>query len=316
MNEKSLHPLRGIATAMVTPLDEDLNLDHKGLERLIEHLIGGGVHALFILGTTGEAPNLSYDVRSAVIEQTCKQAGSRVPVLVGITDTSYRDAIRMAIKSYECGAFAAVAAPPYYFQVGQGDLLQYFKNLASELPLPLFLYNAPLNTHLWLEADTVIKAAAEPNIIGFKDSGLSMGYFHVVRQALRAFPEFTLLVGPEDLLAEAVLMGAHGGMAGGSNVWPRLFVELYEAAAAHDVDRVAALHQHAMDFAKAVYRSAEYSANPLRGMKCALSLLGICGDHVTPPLRPYSSTERACVQQYLREVDVFSAPQLSVSRAV
>ncbi len=66
----------------------------------------------------------------------------------------------MAIKSYECGALAAVAAPPYYFQVGQADLLQYFKSLASESPLPLFLYNAPLNTHLWLETATVIKAPA------------------------------------------------------------------------------------------------------------------------------------------------------------
>ena len=137
-----------------------------------------------------------------------------------------------------------VAAPPYYYQVAQAELLQYFKKLASDSPLPLFLYNAPLNTHLWLEAATVIQAAAEPNIVGLKDSGLSMGYFHAVREGLRALPDFSLLVGPGDLLAEAVLMGAHGGMAGGSNVWPRLFVALYEAAAAHDVDRVSALQQH------------------------------------------------------------------------
>ena len=132
MNPKLPRPLRGVITAMVTPLREDLTLDEKGLERLIEHLIGGGVHGIFILGTTGEAPNLPYNVRSAVIEQACKLAGSRVPVIVGITDTSYQDAIRMATKSYECGALAVVAAPPYYFQVGQADLLQYFKNLASD----------------------------------------------------------------------------------------------------------------------------------------------------------------------------------------
>ncbi len=124
-------------------------------------------------------------------------------------------------------------------------------------------------------------------------------------------PEFSLLVGPDDLLAEAVLMGAHGGMAGGSNVWPRLFVALYEAAVAHDVNRVAALHQQAMQFDNAVYRSAEHAANPLRGLKCAFSLLGICGTGLTPPLRPYSSAERDRVQQYLRGVDVLSVPQLS-----
>ena len=75
MNRKLPRPLRGVITAMVTPLGEDLTLDEKGLEQLIEHLIGGGVHGLFILGTTGEAPNLPYNVRSALIEQTCKLSG-------------------------------------------------------------------------------------------------------------------------------------------------------------------------------------------------------------------------------------------------
>ena len=118
-------------------------------------------------------------------------------------------------------------------------------------------------------------------------------------------------MGPDDLLAEAVLMGAHGGMAGGSNVWPQLYVALYEAAAAHDVNRVAALRQHVVQFNQAIYRSAEH--NPLRGLKSALSVLGICGTHVTPPLRPYSSAEQDRVQEYLRGLDVLAAPQLSLS---
>src|ERR1700733_6229622 len=227
---------------MVTPVDQDLNLDEEGLERLVEHLIAGGVHGIFILGTTGEAPNLPYDVRFAVIEQTCKLAGTRVPVIVGITDTSHKDAIRMAAKSYECGALAVVAAPPYYFQVSQADLLDYFKRLALESPLPLFLYNAPLNTHHWIEVETAIQLAAETNVAGVKDRS-----------------DFTLLVGPDELLAEAVLMGGHGGMAGGSNVWPRLFVALYEAALAGDLNRVVALQQRAGQFDTTIYRSA----NPL-----------------------------------------------------
>jgi 4-hydroxy-tetrahydrodipicolinate synthase len=308
LNHGSHRPLRGVITAMVTPLDEDLALDEKALERLIEHLIGGGVHGLFILGTTGEAPNLPYRIREGLIEQSCKLARSRVPVLVGISDTSYQDALRMAAKAYECGAFAVVAAPPYYFQVGQADLLHYFKRLAAESPLPLFLYNAPLNTHHWLDIATVISAAGEANIAGLKDSGLNMGYFHSVREGVRQFSDFTLLVGPDDLMAEAVLFGAHGGMAGGSNVWPRLFVELYEAAAAHDVKRTAALQQQAVQFGAGVYRAADHPANPVRGLKSALSLLGICGTDLTLPLRPYSSEERARVQKYLRSVDVLGAP--------
>lgn len=304
MDHKLPRPLRGVITAMVTPLDQDLNLDQKGLEQLVEYLIAGGVHGIFILGTTGEAPTLPYDVRFAVIEQTCALAGTRVPVIVGITDTSHKDAIRMAAKSYECGALAVVAAPPYYFQVSQADLLAYFKRLALESPLPLFLYNAPLNTHHWIEVETVIQLAAESNVAGLKDSGLKMGYFHAVREGVRDLSDFSLLVGPDDLFAEAVLMGAHGGMAGGSNVWPRLFVALYEAAEAGDLTRVVALQQQAVQFDTAVYRSA----NPLRGLKCALSVLGICNSDLTLPLQPYSQKERDQVEKYLQTVDLLKVP--------
>jgi 4-hydroxy-tetrahydrodipicolinate synthase len=292
---------------MVTPLDQDLNLDQEGLERLIEHLIKGGVHGIFILGTTGEAPNLPYSVRAELIERTCKLVGSRVPIIVGITDTSYQDALRMAAKAYASGALAVVAAPPYYFQVGQADLLHYFKRMASDSPLPLFLYNAPLNTRLWIDVPTAIEAAAEPNIVGLKDSGLNMGYFHAVREGVRSRPDFSLLVGPDDLLAEAVLLGAHGGMAGGSNVNPRLFVDLYEAAVANDMNRVATLHQQAIQFNNAVYRAAEDPHNPLRALKAALSILGICGEPMTPPLRPISTRERETIAQYLRGVESTSA---------
>jgi 4-hydroxy-tetrahydrodipicolinate synthase len=292
---------------MVTPLDQDLHLDREGLERLIEHLIKGGVHGIFILGTTGEAPNLPYSVRAELIERTCKLVGSRVPIIVGITDTSYQDALHMAAKSYEYGALAVVAAPPYYFQVGQADLLHYFKRMASDSPLPLFLYNAPLNTRLWIDVPTAIEAAAEPNIVGLKDSGLNMGYFHAVREGVRSRPDFSLLVGPDDLLAEAVLLGAHGGMAGGSNVNPRLFVDLYEAAVANDMNRVATLHQQAIQFNNAVYRAAEDPHNPLRALKAALSILGICGEPMTPPLRPISTRERETIAQYLRGVESTSA---------
>ena len=308
LNHKLPRPLRGVITAMVTPLNQDLSLDCAGLERLMAHLIEGGVHGIFILGTTGEAPNLPYSVRSELIERSCKFAGSRVPIIVGITDTSYQDALRMAAKAYECGASAVVAAPPYYFQVGQADLLRYFKQMAADSPLPLFLYNAPLNTRLWVDVPTVIEAAGEPNIVGLKDSGLNMGYFHAVRESFRSRPDFSLLVGPDDLLAEAVLLGAHGGMAGGSNVNPRLFVDLYEAAAAGDVNRVATLHQRVIQFDNAVYRPSEDPNNPLRGLKAALSIMGICGTAMTPPLRPISIRERETIAEFLRGVESISAP--------
>jgi 4-hydroxy-tetrahydrodipicolinate synthase len=97
-------PLRGVITAMITPLRARDELDHAGLERLVEHLIAGGVHGLFILGTTGEAPGLSYRLRAELIERTCKQVAERLPVIVGITDTAFVEAASLAAAARKFGA--------------------------------------------------------------------------------------------------------------------------------------------------------------------------------------------------------------------
>lgn len=295
--------LNGVVTAMVTPLKGQDTLDRAGLERLIEHLISGGIHGLFILGTTGEAPSLPLRLREQLIEASCRQVAGRVPVIVGITGPCFTESVELAFKASEYGAQGVVAAPPYYFSLSQDDLLRYWEQLACAVPLPLFLYNSPSNTHHIIEVSTVLKAANIENIAGLKDSGCDMAYFHVLREELQSRPDFTLLVGPDELFAEGVLLGADGGMCAGSNVHPRLYVSLYEAAAAGDVKRTAELHRKVIELGLAVYRCAEHNANPLRGLKCALSELGICTDTVAPPLQRYSSREKASVARYIHSLD-------------
>ena len=102
----------GIIPPMVTPLTDRDALDAAGLERLIEHILGGGVHGLFILGTTGEGPSLSYRLRRELIERTCRQVRRRVPVLVGITDTAFVESVNVARWAADAGADAVVTAPP------------------------------------------------------------------------------------------------------------------------------------------------------------------------------------------------------------
>ena len=164
------------------------------------------------------------------------------------------------------------------------------------MDIPLLLYNAPGNTHHTLSVQTVCRASQIKNVIGLKDSGMNMSYFHEVRAALNGRNDFSLLVGPEELLAECVLLGGHGGMAAGSNVFPRLFVDTYDAAVLGDVPRVRELQDEIMAFGKAVYR-----ANPLRGLKRALELLGICSSLLTEPLAPYSEEETQSVERYLEQ---------------
>ena len=298
------YPLRGIITAMVTPLDEGGRLDPQGTENLVRHLIHGGVHGIFILGTTGEAPALTHKQRAELVRMVCRQVDGRLPVIVGVTDTSYDESVELCQVSADAGADAVVTAPPYYFSLSQEDLLRHAELLAADSPLPLFLYNAPLNTHHILQPETVCRAAEIENVVGIKDSGSNMGYFHNLQMLLKPFPDFTFLVGPEELLAESVLLGGHGGMAAGSNVFPRLFVDIYHAAERGDAAETARLHELVMEFGAAVYGAAAYGENPLRGLKCALSELGICGDTVTKPLTPYNDAEREVVSRFLEKYEL------------
>ena len=162
-----------------------------------------------------------------------------MPVLVGVTDTSFVESVNLAQMAADAGAAAVVLSAPYYFPAGQPELLEYVEDIASELPLPVFLYNMPSHTKLSFEPETIARALAIPNIVGLKDSSAQMIYFHKVRQLAAERPDFSLLVGPEELLGESVLSGAHGGVCGGANLFPRLYVDLYEAARDRQLDRMA-----------------------------------------------------------------------------
>lgn len=296
--------MRGIIPPIVTPLRSRDELDVEGLQRLIEHILAGGVHGVFVLGTTGEAPSLSYRLRRELIERTCQQVAGRVPVLVGITDTAFVEAVHMAQFAAESGAQALVLAPPYYFPNSQPELLEYVQHLAPELPLPLFLYNMPTHTKTIFEVETVRRAMDMPNIVGLKDSSANMVYFHQLIRLLPQRPEWSLLVGPEELLAESVLLGGHGGVCGGANLRPRLYVDLYEAARARDFERAAALHAEVIHLSTTLYRVGRHSSAIIKGLKCALRELGICDDFMAEPFHRFREEERERVRKVLAELKI------------
>ncbi len=291
--------LQGIVPPLITPLRERDTLDVPGLERLVERLITGGVSGLFILGTTGEGPSLSYRLRRELIERTCKLAAGRVPVLVGITDTSFTEAVQLARFAAEQGTHSVVAAAPYYFPAGQAELIEYLEDLIKELPLPLFLYNMPGLTKVSFEQETIRAAMQWEKVIGIKDSSCDMIYFHKLLRLTRERPDWSLLVGPEELTAEAVLLGAHGGVNGGANIHPRLYVDLYKAAAAQDLPRVRELQGRVMELASRIYAVGRHKSAIIKGIKCSLSLLGVCEDQMAEPFHRFREPERALVREHL-----------------
>ena len=299
MNSAPPAAFRGIIPPIITPLKDRDTLDVAGLEKLVEHLLAGGVHGIFALGTTGEAPSLSYRLRRELVQRVCSQVAGRVPVLVGITDTSFVESVHLAQYAAEQGAQAVVLSAPYYFPVGQPELTEYVQDLVPELALPVFLYNMPSHTKVTFELDTVRRAMDLPQVVGMKDSSGNMVYFHQLMGELSRRPDWTLLVGPEELLGESVLLGGHGGVCGGANLCPRLYVALYEAAVNRDVERVTALHAQVMRISSTVYKVGRHGSAFIKSVKCALSVLGICDDFLAEPFHRFREQERLRVGAYL-----------------
>lgn len=295
--------LTGIVPPMVTPLRDRDTLDVAGLERVIEHILIGGVNGLFILGTTGEGPSLSYRLRRELIERVCKQVNSRVPVLVGITDTAFAESVNLARHSADAGADAVVVAPPYYMPEAQPELQEYLRHLVPELPLPLYIYNMPALTKVSFELDTVRRALDEPRIIGLKDSSGNMTYFHRAVDLIRQRPDWSLLMGPEEMLFDAVLAGGHGGVNGGANLFPKLYVKLFEAAQAGNLARARELHAQVMRVSGSIYGVGRHSSAIIKGIKCALACLGVCDDFMAEPFHRFRVDERELVKTRLKELE-------------
>ena len=298
-------PLCGIIPPLVTPLKDNETLDIESLERLIEHLIAGGVHGLFILGTTGEEQSLSYDVRKQMIREACRINHGRLPLLACITDTSIVESIRLARVAADCGADGVVSAPPYYFATGQPELAQFYEELVPQLPLPVFLYNMPSHVKVSFAPDTVRRIARNPQVIGFKDSSANAVYFQSVMYKMQERKDFAMLVGPEEITGECVLWGAHGGINGGANMFPELYVAMYEAARSGDLQRVRQLQQYIMQISTTIYTVGKHGSSYLKGLKCALSLLGVINDDfVASPFYKFDAPEREKIRQALAALPV------------
>ncbi len=292
--------VQGIIPPVITPLLTNDKLDYHGLEKLIEHLISGGVHGLFFLGTNGEAPSLSYKLRKDLIKRACELVNKRVPVLVGITDTAFERSLNIAEHAKEAGADIVVVAPPYYAPISQEEMVDYLKILVPELPLPFMLYNIPSCTKLHLSLETV-KKAKELGAIGIKDSSGDMSYMYTLLNEFKNSPDFSIMTGTELFLSETIMHGGHGAVAGGANIFPRLFVDLYEASVAKDLDKIKVLHEEVMKINDTIYNVGNFSSRIAKGIKCSLSIMGICNDYMAIPFNKFDAANREKIKTHVKE---------------
>jgi len=293
-------PLKGIIPPIITPLLNDNEIDVTGTGKLIEHLISGGVHGIFLLGTTGEATNLSYKLRTDFISKACSLINKRIPVLVGITDTSFEGSLEIAGIAKSAGADAVVIAAPYYIPMSQEEMLEYLEDLVPKLPLPFLLYNMPSCTKMHMSVE-IVKKAKELGAIGIKDSSGNVSYLYSLIEEFKDSPDFSIIAGTEIFLPETIIYGGHGAVAGGANLFPRLYVDLYEASIANDLKKIALLRDKLIQIENKIYNVGENTSKYIKSIKCALSVMGICDDYVAHPFRKFDEFKRQQIENNLKE---------------
>ena len=293
--------LSGIIVPMATPLCDPRTLDKEGVAKMVEHLVSGGVDGIFLLGTTGEGPQLPYALRRELVAETCARVAGRVPVLAGITETDLDAALDFARFCADAGASAAVAAAPYYFKLSQDECIAWYTELADRLPLPLVLYNMPSHTDTSLAPATMATLAAHPNIVALKDSSGSISLINKVRVAIEPFAgKFAMFMGPDAAVGEAVMMGADGGVCTGANLWPHLFKDLYLAAKAGDTARVRELQRFTTDANMRLYAIGSGHSSIVKGVKAALAEMGLIQNVLATPFTPFSGKELETVREAVR----------------
>ncbi len=270
----------GAFTALVTPFKNG-EVDVEALEGLVEFQISQGIHGLVPCGTTGESPTLSEEEDRIVIETVVRVTNGRVPVIAGTGSNNTESAIKYTRMAEEVGADGSLQVAPYYNKPTQEGLFRHFAAIAESTSLPLVLYNIPGRTSVTILAETMARLAGIPNVVGVKDSTLSMNLVSDVRHLCGE--EFAILSGDDPMVLPLMALGGTGVISVASNVAPGAVSEMVSALNLGDLERGRELHYQLLPLFRALF----LETNPIP-VKAAASLLGLCSDELRLPLVPMS----------------------------
>lgn len=227
--ELSKDQIRGLYTAIVTPLDADRGVDVPALQKLVRFQLAAGASGIVPIGGTGEYPAFSRQERMTIVA-ACVEAAEGKPVIPGVLATGYQDALEAGRDFMAAGAAAVMTVTPYYAAGTQDGMRAYFRAYRDDLGLPVLLYQIPRRTTVAALADNVEAMAEDGSIIGMKYSSYDMPDF--IRLTKRAGSKLAILSGEEPLFATHVALGAVGGVLASASIYPKIWLRVFELAAA------------------------------------------------------------------------------------
>jgi 4-hydroxy-tetrahydrodipicolinate synthase len=297
--------LGGVLPALVTPLTEEGVVDAPAVDRLVEHVLAGGVSGLVPLGSTGETASLDEPARRRMLGAVLKAARGRVPVICGVAQSHLSAAQAEVDAAAGLGADAALVAPPFYYPIDQATVLAFYRSLAASSTIPILLYNIPQFTKVVAEPATVAALAREGTIKGIKDSSRDFEYFELVCGATRDLAAFRIFTGSDSMLLASLAMGGAGTICGAANVAPAWVVRIY-ADVQHGDWSAARDHQDQLVDLIMRLRGGVFPA----AIKAALELQGVCSAWPARPIAPLDARAKAALGEQLASWGLLAtAPQ-------
>jgi len=314
----------GIYSILLTPMKEGGEVDLDGLAALIEHNIKSGIHGLVILGSNGEFPYLSLDEKKEVIKAASAAVAKRVPLICGASSASTKGAIALAGFAEQNGVDGLLVVLPCYYPLEFKEVLGHYQALCSAVKIPVFYYNIPELTGLYLSPKEFKEIMSIPGIIGAKNSQVNFSFFKKILAQTRGM-EKAIFTGAEFNLHQMIKLGAVGAMGPLCNIWPEKVLEVYNAAiAGKDTDAAQAqrelfclmplmggpilpewVAQFSFNLVSRPAFKSFYRAKPTMAMlKEAIRLTGVpITAAVRPPLPPLTKDDQAVVEKTLARMN-------------
>ena len=291
---------QGTGTALVTPFRRDGSIDEAALRRLVDFQITEGIDMLLPCGTTGEGATLDTDETNRVTQIVIEQARGRVPVFMGAGSNSTAKAVHATKAAKKLGADGVLSVGPYYNKPTQQGFYEHFKAIAEAEDIPVIVYNVPGRTGSNIEAKTMLRLAAIPNIVAVKEASGNLGQIMDIIKDRPA--EFLVLSGDDAIALAVVAMGGDGVVSVVSNEAPGMMREIVDAALAGDLVRAREVHYRLLPLMNANF----VESNPIP-VKAALAMMGLIEENYRLPMVPISSANREKLQKIVEQTGLLQS---------
>ena len=282
-----------VLTAMVTPFNQNGEIDFNATKTLVEHLITNGTDGLVVAGTTGESPTLTTEEKIELFKCVVEAAAGRVHVIAGTGSNNTQASISLTKLAEETGVDGIMLVAPYYNKPSQEGLYQHFKTIAQSTSLPVMLYNIPGRSVVNISVETIVRLSEIPNVVSIKEAS---GNLDAMAEIISKTPsDFTLYSGDDGLTIPVLAIGGAGVISVASHIIGNDMQEMINAFKNGDVQKAAATHRNLLPIMRALFIAP--SPSPV---KAALNLNGIQVGGVRLPMVPLSNKEQSALEEVLQ----------------